>query len=67
MKIVLKNYRFVKEYIDPTAPGGKEHIGYIIDRVGFEEFKKWALEGVELLPETIVKECIYWGGIHCDR
>ncbi|MGN0356586.1 MAG: hypothetical protein ACI4E0_01990 [Blautia sp.] len=67
VKIVLNTYRFVKEYINPKDPGGKEHIGYIIDRVGFEEFKKWALDGVELLPETIVKECVYWSGIHFDR
>lgn len=67
IKIILNTYKFVKEYIDPGAPGGKEHIGYIIDRVGFEEYKKWALDGVELMPETIVKECIYWSGIHFDR
>ncbi|MGN0290134.1 MAG: sulfite reductase subunit C [Lachnospiraceae bacterium] len=67
VKIILNTYKFVKEYIDPKAPGGKEHIGYIIDRVGFEEYKKWALDGVELMPETIVKECVYWSGIHFDR
>ncbi len=67
VKIILNTYRFVKEYMNPGAPGGKEHIGYIIDRVGFEEYKKWALEGVELLPETKVKECVYWSGIHFDR
>ena len=60
----LNTYRFVEKYIDPAAPGGKEHIGYIIDRVGFQEYKKWALDGVELLPETIVKDNIYWSGIH---
>ena len=64
IKVILNTYRFVKEYIDPKAPGGKEHVGYIIDRVGFTEFKKWALEGVELPPETIVKDCVYWSGIH---
>lgn len=37
------------------------------DRVGFTEYKKWALEGVELLQETKVKECVYWGGLHFDR
>ena len=26
-----------------------------------------ALEGVELMPETIVKQCVYWSGIHFDR
>lgn len=64
IKVILNTYKFVKEYIDPAAPGGKEHVGYIIDRVGFQEFKKWALDGVDLLPETIVKDNVYWSGIH---
>lgn len=67
IKIILNTYKFVDKYISPNAPGRKEHIGYIIDRVGFEEYKKWALEGVELMPETIIKECVYWSGIHFDR
>lgn len=67
VKIILNTYDFVNEYIDKSAPGGKEHIGYIIDRVGFEEYKKWALKDVELDPETIVKNCVYWNGIHFDR
>lgn len=67
VKVILNTYKFVKEYISPEAPAGKEHIGYIIDRAGFEEYKKWALDGVELLPETIVNECIYWEGIHYDN
>ena len=56
--------KFVKKYIDPNAPGGKEHVGYIIDRVGFAEYKRWALDGVVLPQETIVKDNIYWSGIH---
>ena len=64
IKVILNTYKFVKEYIDPNAPGGKEHVGYIIDRVGFAEYKKWALDGVELPTETIVKDNIYWSGIH---
>ena len=67
IKIILNTYKFVDKYISPDAPGRKEHIGYIIDRVGFEEYKKWALEGVELMPETIMKNNIYWNGIHFDR
>ena len=66
VKIICNTYRFVEKYISPSAPARKEHVGYIIDRVGFEEYKKWALEGVELLPETIVKECVYWSRIHFD-
>lgn len=48
IKIVTNTYAYVREYIDPTAPGGKEHIGYIVDRTGFEEFQKWALKDVTL-------------------
>lgn len=64
IKIILNTYKFVEQYIDKDAPGGKEHIGYIIDRVGFEEYKKWALEGIEFPEKTIIKQRIYWSGIH---
>ena len=67
IKIILNTYAFVDKHISPDAPGRKEHIGYIIDRVGFEEYKKWALKDVELMPETIMKERVYWDGIHYDR
>lgn len=50
IKIILNTYDYVKEYINPSAPGGKEYIGYIVDRTGFEEFKRWALKDVQL-PE----------------
>lgn len=63
-KIILNTYKFVDKYIDPNAPARKEHIGYIIDRVGFEEYKKWALEGVELGPKAIMKHCVHWSGIN---
>ncbi len=64
IKIILNTYKFVDMYIDKSAPGGKEHIGYIIDRVRFEEYKKWALEGIEFPEKTIVKQCVYWNGVH---
>ena len=62
-KIICNTYNYVKEYIDKDAPGGKEHIGYIVDRTGFTEFKKWAMEGVNLSDKTIVQETMYWDGI----
>lgn len=64
VKIITNTYKYVTEYIDKNAPGGKEHIGYIVDRTGFMEFKKWILDGVELPEETIMKENVYWSGIH---
>ena len=63
LKIITNTYDYVREYIDLSAPGGKEHIGYIVDRTGFEEFKKWALRGVDLPEIAEVSERIYWGGV----
>jgi len=41
----------------------KIHIRYIVDRTGFEEFKKWALDGVTLSDKVIIKNNVYWSGI----
>ena len=62
VKIIVNTYDYVKEYIDPKAPGGKEHIGYIIDRTGFQEYRKWALKDDNLPEETIENKNVYWGG-----
>ncbi len=62
LKIVKNTYAYIEEYIDPNAVEHKEHIGYIVDRTGFEEFKKWIFEGVELGPKAEVNDRIYWGG-----
>ena len=64
IKIITNTYAFVKEHINLGAPGGKEHIGYIIDRTGFEEYKKWALVDVKLSPKAIMNSNVYWSGIH---
>ena len=63
VKIILNTYDYVKQYIDLTAPGGKEHIGYIVDRTGFEEFKKWALRDVKLPDMAEVYTPVYWRGV----
>ena len=67
LKIVKNAYGFVEKYIDPNAPDGKEHIGYIVDRTGFEEFYKWIMEGVTLGPKAEVAKTMYWGGKHYDH
>ncbi|ADL50768.1 sulfite reductase subunit C [Clostridium cellulovorans] len=60
IKIILNTYDYIHEYIDKDAPGGKEHIGYIVDRTGYQEYKKWALKDVKLGPLAIVAENINW-------
>lgn len=67
VKIVKNTYAFIEEYIDPNAPEGKEHIGYIVDRVGFDEFCKWALEDVELPEKCRRTTRVYWDGKRYDR
>lgn len=63
VKIITNTYKYVTEHIAKDAPGGKEHIGYIIDRTGFMEFKKYALEGVELSDKAVLKNNVYWSGV----
>lgn len=61
IKIILNTYRYVEHYIDRSLQ--KEHIGYIVDRTGFMEFKKWALEDVNFDDITIVNQNVSWSGI----
>lgn len=63
IKIIMNTYKFVDKYFDRDAPGGKEHIGYVIDRTGFEEWKKWALDGVKLSDKAIMRNTVYWSGV----
>ncbi len=62
IKIIMNTYEYVEEYIDRSLP--KEHIGYIVDRTGFMEYKKWALKDTDIPEEAIVKDNVYWSGIH---
>lgn len=64
VKIITNTYDYVKTYIDPNAPEGKEHIGYIVDRTGFEEYKRWALKDVHLPAIAEINDTIYWKGVH---
>ncbi|MDP4146990.1 MAG: sulfite reductase subunit C [Bacillota bacterium] len=60
IKIILNTYKYIAQYIDKEAPNGKEHIGYIVDRTGFQIFKEYALEGVRLPEIAEVAQYIYW-------
>lgn len=61
---ILENSRtFVRHHLDSGAPGGKEHIGHIIDRVGFQEYRKWIMDGVNLPKEAEISDIVYWSGV----
>ncbi len=67
LDIVKNAYAYVEEYIDPNALEGKEHIGYIVDRTGFDEFVKWIMRDVKLNEKAEVASRVYWSGKHYDR
>lgn len=60
IKVIQNTYQFVDHYIDRTLP--KEHIGYIVDRMGYETFKREVLKDVQLNDLAEVAEHITWGG-----
>jgi len=50
---ICKNvFSFIHRNIDTKLP--KEHLGYIIDRVGFEAFSQEVTEGIDMNPEAKV-------------
>ncbi len=66
-KIVKNAYAYVEEYIDRNAVEGKEHVGYIVDRTGFDEFVNWIMKDVVLPEKAEVARRIYWEGKRYDR
>lgn len=59
-KIIENTYAFVDRYIDRTLD--KEHVGYIVDRVGYHAFRDEVLKDISLNDTAIVAESIQWGG-----
>ena len=66
-KMINNVYAYIDEYIDPNAVEHKEHIGYIVDRTGFEEFLKWVMKDVHLPEKAEVASRVFWGGKHYDQ
>lgn len=60
VQVIVNTYPYIDRYIDRSLP--KEHVGYIVDRTGYQVFKNEVLEGVELNPEAKVAEHILFGG-----
>lgn len=60
IKIIKSTYSYIEEYMDSDALGGKEHIGYIVDRTGYPVFKQWVLKDVTLGEKAEVKKYINW-------
>lgn len=60
IQIIKNTYKFVDRHIDRSL--GKEHIGYIVDRVGYSTFKSEVLKGIDINDKTEIAEHIQWQG-----
>ena len=67
LKIICNVYAYLDEYLDKEAVESKEHIGYIVDRTGFEEFLKYIRKDVQPNPKCEIQGRIYWGGKRYDQ
>ncbi|SJZ56828.1 sulfite reductase subunit C [Selenihalanaerobacter shriftii] len=63
--VINNTYNYIDRYIDRSL--SKEHVGYIVDRTGFNVFKEEVLEGVDLNPECKVAQYIDFGGYKTNR
>ncbi len=59
VQVIKNTYKFIDEHIDKTLP--KEHIGYIVDRIGYQVFSDKVLEGIKLNADARVAKHIQWG------
>lgn len=60
VQVIKNTYTYVERYIDKTL--AKEHVGYIVDRTGYQVFKNEVLERIELNKEIQIAQNINWGG-----
>ncbi len=60
--IIANMYKYIDKYIDRTLP--KEHVGYIVDRTGFQVFRDAVLENITLNSDARVASHINWDGYH---
>ncbi|MBI5723734.1 MAG: sulfite reductase subunit C [Planctomycetes bacterium] len=60
VQIILNTYKFIERHIDRALP--KEHLGYIVDRTGYQTFRETVLDGVQLGDKTRVAETLHFAG-----
>lgn len=65
LKICANLYQYIDKYIDRSLP--KEHVGYIVDRTGYNVFKEEVLRDVDLGPKTKVANFLDFAGYTYDK
>lgn len=64
VQVIRNSYAFIDKYIDRDLP--KEHLGYIVDRVGYPTFKEYLLRGVTLGDKATVAQTLEFHGYRYD-
>lgn len=59
VRVIQNTYAFIDRHIDRTLP--KEHLGYIVDRVGYPAFRAAVLDDVALPEKTQVAGQLRFG------
>ncbi len=62
MGVITNMYKYIDKYIDRSL--AKEHVGYIVDRTGYQVFRDMVLEDVSLNSDARVAKHINWDGYH---
>lgn len=65
IQVIRNTYKFIDQHIDRSLP--KEHLGYIVDRVGYHVFREAALCGVTLGTKARVAATLDFAGYSYDR
>ncbi|MDR3600509.1 MAG: sulfite reductase subunit C [Desulfosporosinus sp.] len=65
LKICANLYNYIDQYIDRSLP--KEHVGYIVDRTGFNLFKAEVLRDVNISPKTKLASYLDFAGYTYDK
>lgn len=68
-KTIIQVIKNVYEYIDKfiICKSAKEHIGYIVDRTGYQVYKEYVLKDIALPPKAKVAEFLNFVGYQYDR
>jgi anaerobic sulfite reductase subunit C len=60
MKVIKNTIPYIDKHILRCL--AKEHIGYIVDRTGYDTFRREVLDGIELNSEAKVAKTLQWPG-----
>lgn len=67
IKVIKNLYIYIDKFIDKDSPDGKEHVGYIVDRTGYQVFKEYVLKDITLPPQAKVADKLEFSGYYYEK